>query len=83
MAKAKAVPTGIAFSLHMDNPRAGQTKNAQNLDWQGLTTKDAVIRGDEQNRHLVLLFYKPIAFFCLSIIALWDFKSHIETEVLI
>ena len=68
----------------MNNPRAGQTKNTQNLDWHGLITKDAVIRGDEQNCHLVLLFYKPIAFlFCLSITTLWDFKSHIETEVLI
>ena len=63
---------------------AVQPKNTQNLDWHGLTTKDAVIRGDEQNRHLVLPFCKPIAFlFCLSIITLWDFKSHIETEVLI
>lgn len=46
--------------------------------------KNIIKRGDEQNRHLVLLFYKPIAFlFCLSIIALWDLKSYIETEVLI
>lgn len=68
----------------MDHPRAGQTKNAQNLDWHERIAKDAIIRGDGQNRHLVLLFYKPIAFlFCLSIITLWDFKSHIETEVLI
>ena len=49
-----------------------------------ITIKNIIKRGDEQNRHLVLLFYKPIAFlFCLSIITLWDFKSHIETVVLI
>ena len=28
----------------MDNPRAGQTKNAQNLDWHGLTTGVGVAR---------------------------------------
>ena len=54
------------------------------LKFAAITIKNIIKRGDEQNRHLVLLFYKPIAFlFCLSIITLWDFKSHIETEVLI
>ena len=68
----------------MNHPRAGQTKNTQNLGWHGRIAKDAIIRGDGQNRHLVLLFSKPIAFlFFLSIITLWDLKSHIETEVLI
>lgn len=28
----------------MNNPRAGQTKNAQNLDWHGLTTGVGVAR---------------------------------------
>ena len=47
-------------------------------------TATEVERGDAHIHHLVLLFYKPIAFlFCLSKITLWDFKSHIETEVLI
>lgn len=27
-----------------------------------ITIKNIIKRGDEQNRHLVLLFYKPIAF---------------------
>lgn len=68
----------------MNNPRADQKKNTRNLDWHERIAKDAIIRGDGQNRHLVLLFSKPIAFlFCLSIITLRDLKSHIETEVLI
>ena len=44
MAKAKAVPTGIAFFFHMDHPRAGQTKNTQNLDRHELITKNNYMR---------------------------------------
>ena len=59
------VPKALFYRNH---PRAGQTKNTQNLGWHGRITKNAMIRGDEQNRHLVVLFYKPIAFlFCLSL----------------
>ena len=35
----KAVPTGIAFFFHINHPRAGQTKNTQNLDRHELITK--------------------------------------------
>lgn len=73
-------PTGLVPNCHALN----QAAKARIDSYTKTAIKNIIKRGDEQNRHLVLLFYKPIAFlFCLSIITLWDFKSHIETEVLI
>lgn len=58
--------------MHMNNPMAGQTKNVQNYissaypGRYALVTKEVIIRGDEQNRHLILILLKSIIALCFQ-----------------